>query len=73
MFCFNRYEIDANAEWDDAEKQIKSLTKGEKDGKSTIVSVKSGKKPKRKAGETAAETYQQEIEKVERKSKKSKK
>lgn len=51
-----------------AEKQI-SVGKGKK---STVVSVKTVKEKKRKAGETAAEIYEQELGGSKKKSKKSK-
>lgn len=51
-----------------AEKQI-AVGKGKK---STVVSVKTVKEKKRKAGETAAEIYEQEIGGSKKKSKKGK-
>lgn len=53
-----RYEIDGDAPaWEEAEKQVRSAAK---DGKvNPIVSVKS--KQKRKAGQTAAEIYAEEM------------
>jgi N-acetyltransferase 10 len=63
-----RYEIPADkGDWTEAEKQVRAvLVKGEK--KSTVVSVKTGKSaPKRKAGETAAEIYEQEVERSKNK------
>lgn len=70
---FARYEIEEGAPgWAEAEKQVKKAAlKGEK---STVVSVKSTKAPKRKAGETAAEIYEAELgEKKPKKAKKGKK
>lgn len=62
-----RYEIPSaeTADWESAEKHIKAGKK------TTVVSVKTVKQSKRKAGETAAEIYEQEI--GGGKSKKSKK
>jgi len=65
-----RYEIpSASAEWDDAEKQVANSTTG----KASTVSVKTAKAVKRKAGETAAEIYEQEMSKSSSGSKKNKK
>ncbi|KAL7272500.1 N-acetyltransferase 10 [Rhizina undulata] len=62
-----------SADWDGADKQIKAATSNE-GGRSTIVSVKTKKKQqKRKAGETAAEIYEQEMGSLKKKSKKGKK
>ncbi|RDL33166.1 RNA cytidine acetyltransferase [Venustampulla echinocandica] len=56
----DQYEIEEGAPgWADAEKQVLSATKSGK--KNVVVSVKSTK-TKRKAGETAAEIYAQEVE-----------
>lgn len=56
-----RYEIPiGQGDWTEAEKQIQNavLKGGEKQGKSTVVSVGTGKSTvKRKTGETAAEIY----------------
>jgi N-acetyltransferase 10 len=72
----SRYEILAGKEdWKNAEKQIKDavLKSGEKEGRSTVVSVKTGKSvAKRKAGETAAEIYEEEVAKLKHKPKKGK-
>jgi N-acetyltransferase 10 len=65
-----RYAIDGDAPaWEDAEKQVRNAAK---DGKANpVVSVKS--KHKRKAGQTAAEVYEEEMgEKTSKKTKKSK-
>ncbi|KAL1848640.1 N-acetyltransferase 10 [Paecilomyces lecythidis] len=52
----DQYEIDNGAAaWENAEKQIRA-------GGASTVSIKSSKTPKRKAGETAREIYDQEIE-----------
>ncbi|KAK5992723.1 RNA cytidine acetyltransferase [Cladobotryum mycophilum] len=67
----DQYEIDGDAPaWEDAEKQVNSAAK---DGKSNVVvSVKS--KQKRKAGQTAAEIYEETLGETSRKkSKKGKK
>jgi len=67
-----RYEIaEGDPGWAEAEKQI---LKAAKDGRSSMmVSVKTAK-PKRKAGETAAEIYAEEIgDKVHKKVKKASK
>ncbi|KAF3920901.1 hypothetical protein ABW21_db0208015 [Orbilia brochopaga] len=62
-----KFEIpSAAADWDEAEKQV---THG---GKSSVVSVKSSKQVKRKAGETAAEIYEKEMS-VKHSSKKKRK
>ncbi|KAH0604806.1 uncharacterized protein H6S33_006474 [Morchella sextelata] len=63
----SKYEIPSaeTADWESAEKQIKAGKR------TTVVSVKTVKQSKRKAGETAAEIYEQEI--GSGKSKKSKK
>ncbi|KAK6541109.1 killer toxin resistant protein [Orbilia ellipsospora] len=54
-----RFEIpSAAADWEDAEKQVAG---GTGSGKSTTISVKSSKKIKRKAGESAAEIYEREM------------
>ena len=68
-----RYEIEEGAPgWADAEKQVLNATKS--GNKNPVVSVKSSKEKKRKAGETAAEIYAAEIgDKAERAMKKSKK
>ena len=63
----HRYEIPATgaAGWNEAEKQIKEAVRGggSGEGKSTVVSVKTGKsKGKRKVGESAAEIYEKEVE-----------
>ncbi|KAG9245727.1 GNAT acetyltransferase 2-domain-containing protein [Calycina marina] len=68
----DRYEIeDGTLGWKDAEKQVLSAMKGEQNN--VVVSVKSTKK--RKAGETAAEIYEQELgeKKENKKAKKEKK
>lgn len=65
-----RYEITNGApEWADAEKQI---SKASKDGRGTVVSVKTNK-PKRKATETAAEIYAKEVENAHKRPKKGSK
>lgn len=63
-----RYEIEGGAPgWADAEKQV--LDAAKKGLKTNVVSVKSSKS-KRKAGETAAEIYEQELgEKVHKRAK----
>lgn len=68
----DQYEIEGGAPaWADAEKQVLNATKGGK--KNPVVSVKSSKS-KRKADETAAEIYAEEMgEKSSKKAKKSKK
>ncbi|EWC45149.1 UPF0202 protein KRE33 [Drechslerella stenobrocha 248] len=54
-----KFEIpSASADWEDAERQVTGGTGG---GKSSTVSVKSSKQVKRKAGESAAEIYEQEM------------
>ena len=71
----SRYEIPTDkGDWTEAEKQIrKAVSKGVKEGKSTVVSVKTGKSAsKRKAGETAEEIYEEEVTKFKNKSKKGK-
>ena len=67
-----RYEIEAGAPgWAEAEKQVKNASKSGK--KDLVVSVKSAKS-KRKAGESAAEIYEQEMgEKAHKKAKKGSK
>jgi N-acetyltransferase 10 len=67
-----RYEIEAGAPgWAEAEKQVLSAAKSGQ--KNPVVSVKSSKS-KRKAGETAAEIYEQELgEKAHKKAKKGSK
>jgi N-acetyltransferase 10 len=66
LLMMSRYEIPANkGDWTEAEKQVRNALKGEA---STVVSVKTGKSmPKRKAGESAAEIYEQEVEKFKHK------
>ncbi|KAG6221829.1 hypothetical protein E4U25_000658, partial [Claviceps purpurea] len=66
----DEYAIDADTPaWADAEKLVRTAAK---DGKaSVVVSVKS--KQKRKAGQTAAEVYEEEMGETRKKSKKSKK
>ncbi|KAG6314261.1 hypothetical protein E4U22_000179, partial [Claviceps purpurea] len=66
----DEYAIDADTPaWADAEKLVRTAAK---DGKaSVVVSVKS--KHKRKAGQTAAEVYEEEMGETRKKSKKSKK
>ncbi|KAK2601645.1 N-acetyltransferase 10 [Conoideocrella luteorostrata] len=67
------YGIEGDAPaWVEAEKQVRNATK---DGKANpVVSVKSKQKQKRKAGQTAAEVYEEEMgEKSGKKAKKSKK
>ncbi|KAH8700618.1 putative nucleolar ATPase Kre33 [Talaromyces proteolyticus] len=61
----DQYEINNGpAAWEDAEKQIRQ-------GGASTVSIKSSKTSKRKAGETAREIYDQEVEsKVQKKIKK---
>ncbi|KAH8813187.1 GNAT acetyltransferase 2-domain-containing protein [Xylogone sp. PMI_703] len=68
----DQYEIEEGAPgWADAEKQV--LDAAKKGLKTSAVSVKSTK-PKRKAGETAAEIYEQELgEKAHKKAKKGSK
>ncbi|KAK6336457.1 killer toxin resistant protein [Orbilia brochopaga] len=62
-----RFEIpSAAADWDEAERQVAD------GGKSSVVSVKSSKQVKRKAGETAAEIYEKEMS-VKHSSKKKRK
>lgn len=71
FFFLQRYEIPSadTADWETAEKQIA----GGKGKKSTVVSVKTVKEKKRKAGETAEEIYEQELGgSKKKKSKKSK-
>lgn len=65
----SRYEIEAGAPgWAEAEKQVKNAAKSGK--KDIVVGVKSAKS-KRKAGESAAEIYEQELgEKAHKKAKK---
>ncbi|PQE22987.1 hypothetical protein CJF32_00004384 [Rutstroemia sp. NJR-2017a WRK4] len=65
----DQYEIEAGAPgWADAEKQVLNAAKSGQ--KNPVVSVKSSKS-KRKAGETAAEIYEQELgEKAHKKAKK---
>jgi len=67
----DQYEIEEGAPgWADAEKQV--LTASKHGQKNPIVSVKSSKS-KRKAGESAAEIYEQELgEKARKKVKKDK-
>lgn len=67
-----RYEIAEGAPgWADAEKQV--LNAAKKGQKSVVVSVKTAK-PKRKAGESAAEIYAEEMgEKQHKKAKKGSK
>jgi N-acetyltransferase 10 len=56
----SRYEIEEGAPgWATAEKQVLAATKS--GNKNPVVSVKSSKEKKRKAGETAAEIYEQEL------------
>jgi len=64
-----RYEIPADkGDWTEAEKQIRKAALSKSEGRSTIVSVKTGKSAaKRKAGETAEEIYEEEVEKVRNK------
>ncbi|KAG6025609.1 hypothetical protein E4U40_002585 [Claviceps sp. LM458 group G5] len=66
----DEYAIDADTPaWADAEKLVRTAAK---DGKANVVvSVKS--KQKRKAGQTAAEVYEEEMGETRKKSKKSKK
>lgn len=67
-----RYEIEGDAPaWEDAEKKVKSAAR---EGKSNpVVSVKSSKQ-KRKAGQTAAEVYEETFgEKKKKGSKRAKK
>ncbi len=62
MFAHDdRYEIqNGGAGWEDAERQIRAAQAN--GGKSTTVSVKSSKPvSKRKAGETVATVYEEEI------------
>lgn len=68
---FTRYEIEGDAPaWQDAEKQVQNATR---DGRGTVVSVKTGKQ-KRKEGPTAADVYEEVLgDKSSRKKKKSKK
>lgn len=68
----NRYEIAEGAPgWADAEKQVLNAAKSGQKG--TVVSVKSAK-PKRKADQTAAEIYAEEMgDKPSKKAKKEKK
>jgi N-acetyltransferase 10 len=68
----SRYEIEEGAPgWADAERQVLSATKSGQ--KNPVVSVKSTK-TKRKAGETAAEIYEQELrEKAHKKAKRGSK
>ncbi|CAZ85665.1 unnamed protein product [Tuber melanosporum] len=70
----SKYEIPSteSADWESAEKQIKSATSKNSSGKSTVVSVKTKSHNKRKAGETVTEIYEQEMRKVHKKGKKSK-
>ncbi|KAG0135931.1 GNAT acetyltransferase 2-domain-containing protein [Tuber indicum] len=70
----SKYEIPSteSADWESAEKQIKSATSKNSSGKSTVVSVKTKSYNKRKAGETVTEIYEQEMRKVHKKGKKSK-
>ncbi|KAA8905490.1 N-acetyltransferase 10 [Sphaerosporella brunnea] len=58
----SKYEIPTDkGDWTEAEKQVRKM-------KGTVVSVKTGKSaPKRKAGESAAEIYENEVEKVKHK------
>lgn len=67
-----RYEIEEGAPgWADAERQVLNATKSGQ--KNPVVSVKITK-TKRKAGETAAEIYEQELgEKAHKKAKKGSK
>jgi N-acetyltransferase 10 len=69
---YHRYEIEEGAPgWADAERQVLSATKNGQ--KNTVVSVKSTK-TKRKAGESAAEIFEQEMgEKTHKKVKKASK
>jgi N-acetyltransferase 10 len=69
---YRRYEIEEGAPgWADAERQVLTATKS--GYKNPVVSVKSTK-PKRKAGETAAEIYEQEMgEKAHKKAKRGSK
>lgn len=66
-----RYEIPTGkGDWTEAEKQIQNavLKGGAKQGKSTVVSVGTGKSiAKRKTGGTAAEIYEEEIGKPKHK------
>lgn len=56
----DRYEIEESAPgWAEAERQIQSSSKSGRGN--TVVSVKSNKEKKRKAGESAAEIYNEEI------------
>ena len=67
-----RFQIEGDAPaWQDAEEQVRKATK---DGRAnTVVSVKSGKQ-KRKAGQTAAEVYEEAFaDKTRRKAKKARK
>lgn len=67
-----RFEIENDSPaWEDAEKQLRNASK--RGQASTVVSVKSSK-PKRKAGTTAAEVYEEAFgEKSHKKAKKAKK
>lgn len=57
----DRFEVEAGAPgWAEAEKQVLNATKS--GVKNPVVSVKSAKASKRKAGETAAEIYATEVE-----------
>ncbi|CCX31909.1 GNAT acetyltransferase 2-domain-containing protein [Pyronema domesticum] len=68
----SKYELPKEgADWSSAEKQIREVVLG-KNAKSTVVSVKSTSTTKRKAGETAAEIYEEEMSKLS-KNKKPKK
>ncbi|KAI5846932.1 GNAT acetyltransferase 2-domain-containing protein [Tricharina praecox] len=65
----SKYEIPADkGDWTEAEKQIRKAASSKSEGRSTIVSVKTGKSAaKRKAGESAAEIYEEEVEKFKNK------
>lgn len=67
-----RYEIEGDAPgWEDAEKQVQSASKrGRGAASGVVVSVKSEKKAKRKAGETAGEIYEKALGEKTKKGKK---
>ncbi len=67
-----RYEVENDAPaWEEAEKHV--LNAAKRGQSNTVVSIKSSK-PKRKAGPTAAEVYEEAFgEKSHKKAKKSKK
>lgn len=68
----HRYEIEEGAPgWASAEKQVLAATKS--GNKNPVVSVKSSKEKKRKAGESAAEIYEKEMGDKEKGSKKARK